>query len=179
MRFVLTLIGAAVFATSAVAAGYKESKSGDLSDDGLTPTKVKLKVGNNTIDGDFGVHGGDIDRDYFTIKIGAGQTLASITVDPKTKIGNRVSFIGMEEGKQVKTDPEGGDPSQLLGWDHFGMNDIGKDILPEMCAGAGAIGCTPPLGPGSYSFWVQETTSCNCHYRFIFKVTGAATDEED
>jgi len=81
-------------------------------------------------------------------------------------------------GKQVKTDPNGGDPSQLLGWDHFGMNDIGHDILPEICVGAGAIGCTPPLGPGNYSFWVQETTSCNCHYRFIFNVTGAASDDD-
>jgi hypothetical protein len=178
MRFVLTLIGTAVFATSALAAGYKEGKSGDLSDDGLNPTTVKLKVGNNTIDGDFGVHGGVIDRDYFTIKIGTGQTLASIVVDPKTKIGNRLSFIGVETGKQVNTDPEGGDPSQLLGWDHFGKADFGKDILPRICTGAGAIGCTPPLGPGSYSFWVQETTSCNCHYRFIFNVTGAATDDD-
>jgi len=39
--------------------------------------------------------------------------------------------------------------------------------------GAGAQGCTPPLGPGNYSFWVQETSACDCHYRFIFNVTAA------
>jgi hypothetical protein len=177
MRFVLTLLGAAVFTTSALAAGYKESKSGDLSNDGLNPTPVKLKVGANTIDGDDGVHGGVIDRDYFTIKIGKGQTLASIILDPKTRIGNRFSFIGVEAGKQVTEDPNSGDASQLLGWIHFGSSDIGTDILPGMCQGAGAQGCTPPLGPGNYSFWVQETSSCNCHYRFIFNVTGPVNDD--
>ena len=181
MRFVLTLVTASLFATGALAAGYKEGKSGDLSDDGLTPTVVKLKVGNNTIDGDDGVHGGVIDRDYFMIKIGSGQTLAAIVVDPKTKIGNRFSFIGVQEGKQMTVDPEGGDPSELLGWDHFGTADEGTDILPRICTGAGAIGCTPPLGPGNYTFWVQETSSCACHYRFIFKVTGAddAANKDD
>jgi hypothetical protein len=179
MRFVLTLLGAAVFSTSALAAGYKESKMGDLSNDGLSPTMVKLRVGANIIDGDDGVHGGVIDRDYFRIKLGAGQALASIVLDPKTKVGNNFSFIGVQKGKQVTVDPDGGDPSHLLGWDHFSTADEGTDILPSICNGAGAIGCTPPLGPGNYSFWVQETSSCDCHYRFIFNVTGADTDADD
>jgi hypothetical protein len=182
MRFVLALLGAAVFSTSALAAGYKESKSGDLSDDGLSPTPVKLKVGSNVIDGDFGVGSGGIDRDYFTIKIAAGQELAQIILDPKTKIGGRVSFIGVQKGKQVTVDPNGGSAAGLLGWDHFGTTDEGKNLLPGICNGAGAEGCTPPLGPGAYSFWVQETSRCECHYRFIFNVTGAdaaIADEAD
>jgi hypothetical protein len=175
----LTLLGAAVFASSALAAGYKESKSGDLSNDGLNPTPVKLKVGANTIDGNDGAANGVIDRDYFTIKIAKGQTLASIILDPHTRIGNRFSFLGVQAGKQVTVDPNGNDPSQLLGWIHYSVSDEGTDILPGICNGAGAIGCTPPLGPGNYSFWAQETSTCDCHYRFIFNVTGAAVDDEE
>jgi hypothetical protein len=171
MKIVLTLLGAAVLSTSALAAGYKEANQGDLSDDGLNPTIVKLKVGGNVIDGDYGVGADGIDRDYFTVKIAAGQQLASIVLDPKTKIGGRVSFIGVQKGKQVTVDPNGGSAAGLLGWDHYATADEGKDILPRICNGAGAEGCTPPLGPGSYSFWVQETGHCDCHYRFIFNLT--------
>jgi hypothetical protein len=179
MRFLLTLLGAAVISSGALAAGYKESKSGDLSNDGLNPTPVKLKVGNNVIDGDDGVGANGIDRDYFTIKIAKGQTLASIVLDPKTRIGGHFSFLGVQQGKQVTVNPNGNDPSDLLGWIHYGTSDEGTDILPAICHGAGAIGCTPPLGPGNYSFWAQETSSCACHYRFIFNVTGAALDDDE
>jgi hypothetical protein len=185
MRFVLTLLGAAVLSTSALAAGYKESKSGDLSNDGLNPTPVKLKVGSNIIDGDDGVHNGVIDRDYFTIKIAAGQVLQSIVLDPKTRVGGLFSFLGVQKGKQVTVDPNGGSAAGLLGWTHYSTADEGTDLLPQICMGGdGASGCTPPLGPGSYSFWAQETSPCDCHYRFIFNVAApggdaVSDDEED
>ena len=178
MRFVLTLIGAALLSTSAMAAGYKESKSGDLPDSGLTPARVKLVVGDNIIDGDYGNNGG-IDRDYFWIKIGAGQQLSAIVLDPKTQVGGFFSFLGVQKGKQVTVDPNGGSPEGLLGWTHYGTSDEGTDILPAICQGDGAKGCTPPLGPGSYAFWVQETGTCQCHYRFIFKVTSTAQAKPD
>ena len=123
MRFVLTLLGAAFFSTSALAAGYFESKKGDLSNDGLNPTPVKLQVGNSTIDGADGRHSGMVDRDYFTIRILTGQRLESITLDPKTKVGDDVSFIGVQRGKQVTLDPDGHDASDLLGWVHVGTAD--------------------------------------------------------
>ena len=176
MRFALTLIGAALFSTTTFAAGYFEKKSGDMSDDGLDPTKVTLKVGANTIDGDYGNSAQGLDRDYFTIKIGKGQTLASIILDPKTIVGFNVSFIGVQKGRQVTVDPNGNDPSGLLGWTHYGTADESTDILPAICMGQGAKGCTPPLGPGSYSFWVQELSTCQCHYRFIFNVAARAED---
>jgi hypothetical protein len=169
----LTLIGAALFSTGATAAGYFESKSGDLSDSGLTPTFVKLRVGNSTIDGDDGVAAGVIDRDYFRIKIGTGQRLNSIILQPQTRVGGTFSFIGVQKGKQVTVDPNGGSAAGLLGWDHYSAADVGVDLLPRICTGAGAKGCTPPLGPGNYSFWVQDTATCACHYRFTFNVTAA------
>jgi hypothetical protein len=176
MRFGLTLLGAALLSTSAMAAGYKESKSGDLSNDGLAPTRVKLVLGNNVIDGDYGKSGTTVDRDYFVVKIADGQQLSAIVLDPKTVIGGNVSFIGVQKGKQVTVDPNNPNAGDLLGWAHYGTDDEGTDILPAICAGAGAKGCTAPLGKGMYAFWVQELATCACHYRFIFKVTAAAED---
>ena len=178
MRFVLTLLGATVFSTSALAAGYFEKNKGDLSDNGLSPTMVKLQVGQSTIDGDYGNNGG-VDRDYFTVKIADGQKLTKIVLDPKTKVGGNLSFIGVQRGKQVTVDPNGGSAEGLLGWVHYGTADEGTNILPAMCNGDGAIGCNPPLGPGSYSFWVQELATCDCHYRFIFTVKSTAADDAD
>ncbi len=174
MRFVATLLGASLACSQALAAGYMEKKSGDLSDSGLAPTPVKLKLGDNTIDGDDGNDGTGPDRDYFTIRIGSGQQLSAIVLDARTQVGGNLSFIGVQKGGQVTVDPNGGSPEGLLGWTHFGTADEGTDILPKLCAGAGAKGCTPPLGPGRYSFWVQELASCQCHYRFIFTVTTPA-----
>jgi hypothetical protein len=174
MRCLATLLGTSLFCTGALAAGYMEKKSGDLSDDGLAPTTVKLKLGNNTIDGDYGTANGVTDRDYFTIKIADGQQLSAITLDPKTVVGGNLSFIGVQKGRQVTVPPVGGSAEDLLGWTHYGTADEGTDILPAICEGAGAKGCTAPLGPGRYSFWVQELATCACHYRFIFTVTAAA-----
>jgi hypothetical protein len=177
MRLVLTLLGAALVSTGALAAGgYSEKKSGDMSNDGLKPTAVKMKVGANPIDGTDGRSGSGLDRDYFTFKIGKGQVLQSIMLDPKSEVGGEFSFIGVQKGKKVTVNPNGGDPTGLLGWMHYSDADRGTDLLPAICQGEGAKGCTPPLGPGSYSFWLQELDTGSFHYRFIFNVANSADD---
>lgn len=176
MRTILTLASVALISTSAMAGGYNEGKSGDMSNDGTKPTKVKMKTGDNVIDGTEGRSGSGLDRDYFTFKVPKGQVLQSIIVDPKTEVGGEDSFIGVQKGKKVTVDPNGGDPSGLLGWDHYGDSDRGTDILPKICAGAGAQGCTPPLKAGSYSFWLQELDMGSFHYRFHFNLAAAADD---
>jgi len=177
MKVVMTLIGAALFCTGAMAAGYSEQLSGDLSDDGLQPTRVKLKAGNNTIDGADGVAAGVIDRDYFVIAVPQGKVLASITLDPASQVGGHFSFLGVQKGQRVTVDPNGNSAAGLLGWTHYATGDEGTDILPAICRGSnGATGCTPPLKAGVYSFWAQETSPCDCHYRFIFKLAAAPAD---
>jgi len=174
MKTIAALLVAALFTANAVAGGYKESRKGDLSDDGLTPTVIKLDLGDNVIAGAFGSTEGVVDRDYFTFKIATGQQLSAIRVKQQTQVGGNLSFIGLQKGKQVTVPPEGGSPEGLLGWTHFGTDDEGTDILPAICQGAGAKGCTAPLGSGNYTFWVQELAPCNCQYRFVFRVTAPA-----
>lgn len=175
---ILTLAIVAGFSSGALAAGYSEKKSGDLSDNGLKPDVVKLKLGDNVISGKYGAKttdtGNVVDRDYFTVKIPEGQQLAAIILEPETQVGFNVSFIGVQAGNQLTEPPVGADPANLLGWTHYGTDDEGTDILPAIGQGAGAQGFTPPLGAGQYSFWVQETGVCKCQYRFTFVVTSSA-----
>ena len=70
--------------------------------------------------------------------------------------------------------PVGGDAGDLLGWTHYSEDEIGTDILPAMGEGQGAQGFVPPLGPGTYSVWVQETGACKCSYKFRFFVNTPA-----
>jgi hypothetical protein len=174
MRTLISLACLAVFCTSTLAAGYSEKKKGDLSDNGLNPTTVKLTLGNNFISGKYGAKDGVIERDYFTIKIAPGQQLAGVWLEPETNVAFNVSFIGVQAGSQVTVPPTGGSPEDLLGWTHYSEDDIGTDILPAMGEGNGAQGFVPPLGPGTYSFWVQETGACKCQYKFKFVVNTPA-----
>lgn len=174
MRTMISLACLALFSAGALAAGYSEKKLGDLSDDGLTPTAVKLKLGDNVISGKYGAKNGVVDRDYFTVKIADGQQLAAVILEPETEVGLNVSFIGVQAGKKVTVAPVGGSPEDLLGWTHYGTDQEGTDILPAIGEGDGAQGFVPPLGPGTYSFWVQETGTCKCQYKFTFLVTTPA-----
>ncbi len=50
----------------------------------------------------------------------------------------------------------------MLGWVLFYPGMIGTDLLPTMGqAGNGATGFSPPLGPGAYSFRVQDNDGSN------------------
>lgn len=171
MRTMVLFLAASLIGASALAAGYSEKKSGDLSDSGATPDLVKLKLGNNVISGKNGTKDGVTDRDYFTIKIPLGQQLSAIILEPETLVGINASFIGIQKGKQVTVPPVGGTPDDLLGYTLYDIGDEGTDILPAIGQGNGAKGFVPPLGPGIYSFWVQETANCACRYRFTFQVT--------
>ena len=53
------------------------------------------------------------------------------------------------------------------------MNVVGMDLLPLMAdptVAAGALGFTDPLGPGSYTFLIQQLDS-STSYTFDFGVT--------
>jgi hypothetical protein len=174
MKRTLALLSVILCSSSAWAGGYREKTSGDLSDRGLQPDTISLEPGRNVVSGLFGTRvkpgGQRTDRDYFSFTLAEGQTLDAIVLDPKTDVGGAYSFIAVQSGAQVTMPPDGGSPAELLGWAHFGSGDEGIDILPAIGAGSGAIGFKPPLGPGTYSFWLQELAPCRCKYTFIFTV---------
>jgi hypothetical protein len=63
------------------------------------------------------------------------------------------------------------DVTGLLGWDHYGTDDIGVNILPLMgTSGMSSTGFTGPLPAGTYSFWVQEASAGTVPYGLEFTV---------
>ncbi len=178
MRSMALLMVCGLASVAAVAGGYSEKMSGDLSGDRKMPTAVTLSLGSNKISGQFGSHttgtGTETDLDYFKIKIAPGQVLSAIVLGTATNVGGAVSFISLQAGKIMTVPPDTTSPAKLLGWAHFAASDEGTDILPAIATGQGAIGFTPPLGAGTYTFWLQELSVCTCTYQFNFKVSAAS-----
>lgn len=175
MRRTVSLASALLYC--AVAHGstiYNESVSGDLSNNGLTPTSLAASAGLNDVFGTTGRTGSVIDRDYFTFTIAPGQQLSAITVLPGTAPLGALgfSFIGLQSGSQVTVSTAATDATGLLGWDHFSAGEIGTNILPLMgAAGMGSTGFTGPLPSGAYSFWVQDFNAGSVPYGFEFAIT--------
>ena len=172
-RFAVSLLGAAALLASSpatAATAFSESASGDLSNNGLSPTAFNLALGNNILEGFTGRVDGNIDRDYFTFTLAANQMLESIIFVDGNTIG--LSFMGVQSGNQVTVSPSAADATGLLGWYHYSKADVGTDILDNIGVPmAGSTGFTGPLGPGTYAFWLQEASpGPRVHYGFNFVV---------
>src|SRR5207249_1570544 len=96
------------------------------------------------------------DRDYFTITVPSGFQLTSLLELAGTQAGF-ISFIGIQAGNKVTVDPTGASAAGLLGWTHYAPVAADTEILPTLAIPAlGSSGFAPPLGAGTYSFWIQE-----------------------
>ena len=145
---------------------YDEAVDGDLSGDRLAPDARVLAAGSNTVSATSVV--GDLE--YLTLTVPAGLELTAIVHESYVST-NAISFAAVQEGTIFTVPSTTLDPSALLGWVHFGAATLGTDILDDMAAGPGAIGFTPPLGSGDYTFWMQETGPAPSSYTLDFVVT--------
>ena len=143
---------------------YDESVDGDLSGDGLNPTVLDAGVGVNTLTGSISPD----DLDYLTFNIAAGLQLDAIMLVSFST--DDVGFIGVMNGATFTEPPSDPDVANLLGWVHFGPDLVGTDILDDMGLGDGAIGFTPPLPSGDYSFWIQQLNN-DTDYELQFVVS--------
>ena len=161
-------------AQAAVAAtAWDEAASGALANVGTAPTAVGFALGSNLVSGTTGRVAGVVDRDYFTFTLPTGWQLDTLTVLPgSTSLGvSGLSFIAVQAGPQVTVNPTGGSAAGLLGWAHYGENDVGTDILQIMGFGGGATGFFGALPAGSYAIWIQDTGTGVANYRLDFGVS--------
>jgi hypothetical protein len=175
LRSIALLAGAFLYGTAAHGSViYNETISGDLSNNGLTPTQLFVSLGLNDVLGSTGKSAaGVIDRDYFTFTVAPGLELTGVTVLPGTQTLGALgeSFIGVQTGPEVTVSTAATDATGLLGWDHYGADDIGVNILPAMgTSGLDSTGFTGPLPAGTYSFWVQEASVGTVNYGLEFTV---------
>lgn len=155
------------------ATAWDEAASGDLANVGTAPTAVGFALGSNLVSGTTGRVAGVVDRDYFTFTLPTGWQLDTLTVLPgSTSLGvSGLSFIAVQAGPQVTVNPTGGSAAGLLGWAHYGENDVGTDILQIMGFGGGATGFFGALPAGSYAIWIQDTGTGVANYRLDFGVS--------
>lgn len=166
--FSLALLFSILFAASVSAdIVHDESVDGDLSGDFAVPTPLTFATGANTILGDIGANGNTgstngLDADYFTVVVVAGQELNSIFVDSRTGPGFQ-SFFGFTEGSEFTGQGNGDIDGNVL------FNDGSGEVINALAGG--------PLGPGTYSFWIQETDGSGVvDYSFTFGVTNAVPE---
>lgn len=151
-----SIAGAALLAASlASAAIYDETIDGDLSGDRFAPTMITLDQGLNTVSMDVVISdqpGGD--RDYFTFTLGAGQSIDSMVVLEATNLAggfDSTAFVGFGPGSFFDFDPDTFSGPGLSGFVLTAPPVVGVESIIDLTGGLSSI------GPGSYSFWVQQT----------------------
>ena len=163
MRLLTLAVAAAVGVAQSAAATTvwnENGPEGDLSNSRAAPTLLSVSVGTNSIT--CAVTAGE--RDYFRIVVPDGASLAQIVLAAYGT--NNLGFFGIEKGTQISVDPGAATAAPRLGYVHTGVRLLGTNILDDMGNGLGAMGFTPPLGPGDYSFWMQQANAVLTTYTF-------------
>jgi PEP-CTERM motif len=152
---------------------WAESINGDLSSDPAAPTHITFQLGSNIINGS--VFTGTDTRDYITFTIGAGFQLASLRLLVYDDLGTGTPNDGNTGFHAINLGATSFIPSvttadQFLGGDHLNP-PVGVDLLPTLAAAPLAgTGFTVPLGPGTYSYLVQQTGPQLTGYSLEFNV---------
>ncbi|MBT9486266.1 MAG: PEP-CTERM sorting domain-containing protein [Rubrivivax sp.] len=152
-------------AGSAQAFTYDETTDPDLSGDRLAPTVLTAAGGLNTLL----MRSTTGDRDYFSFAVPAGWELVSIFHQTYVSADN-LSFFALQAGTTLTEPPTGTNPNNLLGWMHFGTSTANSELIDDLGTSTPAIGFTPPLSAGDYTFWVQQT-GVSATYSFDFVLT--------
>ncbi len=161
-----------VAASAATGADYDEALDGDLSNSKTAPTPVSVAEGANTISGTtVAANDPTGDPDFFTVTVPEGTELSALTLDSFS--GDDIAFAGVVSGSDF--DVNLSSATALLGWTHFSGANVGSDILPQMGTGGGAIGFTPPLPAGDYSFLIQETGTTVVSYSVTLQLSAVSS----
>lgn len=133
-----------------------EPRDGDISDDRLAPTTLRLQIGESTV---FASQQGNAlgrDIDYLTVSVPVGTELTALRLDEFIEAGSDPAFLGIQAGAVFSTDAGNTLPSDLLGGIVYGGNEVGGDILAPALTGLGQPAMAP-LSAGDYTFWFNQT----------------------
>lgn len=161
---------------TARALNWTESVDGDLSGNGSAPTFITFTEGSNLINGIMGAPGGvgPVDADVWRFTITAGYYLTGISlVGYSAPTSGNDSFMALDDATTINMS----DPSQHLSnglWTEQldGFGNTYTDLMAILDAGPqfGGTGFDGPLGPGDYTFWVQEGSE-QIQYSINFQMT--------
>lgn len=142
--------------------------SGELSGDGATPTPIFFSEGHNLVEGTMGFDGvNPMDADVWTFTIAAGYYLTGINLlsysdnGAGKPVGSINSFMAIDDATSINmSDPSNHLSNGLWNEQLDGFGATYTDLMAILDAGPqfGGDGFNGPLGPGDYTFWVQEGT---------------------
>lgn len=178
MRNQTTLaVAAMAFVGSIASAGglviWDDAVNGDLSDDRFNPNVFVLGNGISSVISESVLSNlpqPEGDRDYFTVVIGAGQSITSIVMSESFNPAggfDAVGFIALQFGPIITVNPDAPNPAPLAGFVIGTADLIGTDILGLLSGGLSE------LGAGEYAFWVQQTGEDLTRIRMDFTVVPA------
>jgi hypothetical protein len=153
---------------------YDEAVDGDLSGDANAPTALEFAAGINTISGQVTTSMPADTRDFITFTIGRRHELRSLRLAsyrdlPAGGPGNR-GFHAINIGATSFV-PSAANAASFLGGDHVDPVADGTDLLPALADGMPAgTGFTLPLGPGTYSYVIQQTGPHISAYGLEFEI---------
>ena len=162
---------------------YSESVSGDLSNNQAAPTALTLGLGTNSVIGNVNGNVGD-SQDWVALRVPAGLDLTGDVLAAYSSTDNQ-GFTGFQVGSSFVGNPLTATP--YAGYSHFGtavtntgqtpgVSLVGVNLIPLMALnGAGQVaqgssGFTQPLGPGTYTFLIQQL-GASTNYQFDFDTT--------
>lgn len=170
----LCVLAASLTAAYGVSAStsYDESISGDLSDDPNAPTVLVFGVGSNTVAGEVNLSNDTTsgDRDFITFTIGAGEQLTGLFLTAQSPNDRGFHAISSGPTSVIPSGPGAGDVSTYLGSAHLDFISPGTDLLPDLGTPLVGSGFTGPLGPGTYSYVIQQTGNITQAYTLDFVV---------
>ena len=111
------------------------------------------------------------DRDYFTVTVPSNLKLTQLIEEAGTQAcgPGSLGFFAVQSGAQVTLPTNTATAAGLLGWIHYGPTATDINILPAMgIPASGSSGFVPPLGPGTYAFWLQDTSAGTFNYGLNF-----------
>lgn len=167
MRIIATLGLLLALATPAnTAIIHDESVDGDLSTDPSNPTPLVFALGGNTILGTVS-NPGTPDRDYLTFTIPAGQVLTALNLLALTP--DNLAFTAFNSGPTSFV-PSGSTSGSFLAGIHIGAAEVGSNLMPLFVTNSVTTNSlpTPSLGPGTYSFIIQQTSNVVQPYTLEF-----------
>jgi hypothetical protein len=146
-----------VMAWSQLALAIDESVTGDHSNLPASPTAVTLEAGSTQLKGSVN-NAGDT-RDYITFQIPTGKYLAALKLQ---SYGTNTGFHSINAGSTSEIPAAGGN---FLGGEHLlpGL-PVGTDILPDLATTPAVGPGFSSLGPGTYTYLVQQTSNIATPY---------------
>jgi hypothetical protein len=150
---------------SSAATVWDEAVHGDLNSTPATPTAVSFSAGSNVVVGD--VNSATDIRDYFTFTLGSAETLTAVTL---VSYQGNLGFTAINSGATSFV-PSVASTLNFLGGTHTGAGLVGLPLLTLLASGAQAgTGFAPPLGSGTYTYLMQQTSGELTSYALDFQV---------